>query len=352
MVRSKKLSRVVQVDAITWINIILIAVVLSLHHVNYTIDYLWELTHRVFNPYETGVDQVLQKFAVGGFLFLSGFKLALSKRDEPIQDFLIKRFWRIYPLYLLAVIVFSFTVYPNITGEMPNLGNFLIHALALQAWIPNLFQGNYLTIWFISDLLFCYLMFLLLRRLLLFVKQFWILVGAILAGIYLIKLIVLNAFGLGILAGHFDTYFLFFALGMFCSQYQSEIVRLRGIKYFLLLVSTIVCITLLLFINVSWMQPSLAYYVLERFLVLGFTVPLYLLLMSSLQNYTVSQRQAAILKSLNAAALCIFLFHRPIWTVMSMIWPERSYVQSLFILGLGIPIICLIAYQIQNFLWS
>jgi len=59
----------------------------------------------------SALSYLLQKFAVGGFLFLSGYKLALSKRDEPAQTFLLNRFLRIYPLYFLAVVLFSCLIF-------------------------------------------------------------------------------------------------------------------------------------------------------------------------------------------------------------------------------------------------
>ncbi|MEO0770850.1 MAG: hypothetical protein AAFY72_15760, partial [Cyanobacteria bacterium J06649_4] len=104
----------VVVDATIYMTLIFVSVVLMLHHVNYTHDYLWEISHRFFHPYETGVDQLFQKFAVGGFLLLSGYKLSLSKVSEPVVPFLFNRLKRIYPLYLLALIVSSPAAYPHL----------------------------------------------------------------------------------------------------------------------------------------------------------------------------------------------------------------------------------------------
>lgn len=339
----------VMVDPITWINLLFMFIVLLLHHVNYTQDYLWAISHRLINPYETGIDQALQKFAVGGFLFFSGYKLAISKQREPIWAFLLNRFLRIYPLYFLAIVLFSVTVYPHITGEMPSLGNFSVHTLALQAWLPNLYQRNYLTIWFISNLFFCYLVFIFIRRELSDTQHFLQAVTLILVMINLSRIIFLKAYSFDIFSGHFDTYFLFFALGMLSSKLLSQGMPDRWQNSLYLPTVSAACAIALVVATSFLSHDTAKFYVLERVLIFGFTVPAYWALLQNLQGYLLSIKGAAFLKNISAASLCVFLFHRPIWTVMYTFMPEKSWFQSLFILGIGIPLIFLTSYYVQHF---
>ena len=147
-----------KLNSIVMLTVVCLLSVLILHHPTYTLDYLSPI--RKFY-----VHDFLQKFAVGGFIFLSGFKMAKSKASNTIKEFLINRFLKIYPLYLLALILFSFIVYPDFNNDIfPSWKNFVLHAFAFQSIFPDLFQANYHTIWFISIIFICYGFFLLLRR--------------------------------------------------------------------------------------------------------------------------------------------------------------------------------------------
>ncbi|MEO0516737.1 MAG: acyltransferase family protein [Cyanobacteria bacterium P01_A01_bin.116] len=343
-------SQAVLVDATIYMTLIFLGVVLFLHHVNYTIDYLWEVTHRVFNPYTTGFDKLLQKFAVGGFLFLSGYKLSLSKASEPAQLFLINRLKRIYPLYLLAVCVFSVTVYPNLLGTRPLFSNFLVHALCLQSVVPSLFQENFHSIWFVSNLFCCYLLFLGLRPSLGKPSAMAVRLGLSLFSIYLIRQIA-SLYGIDIFTGYFDAYLLFFAAGMVCSQTKKKLSRID--KKLLIGAAVLSLIALMTF---KLTQPEtllfgnvIGGYVLDRSLVLGSALPLHVALLTSFKKFTVAPNIAKLMKSLAAASYCAFLFHRPIWTLLSQLWSGSSYVHSLFILGFGIPLIFVVSYQMQLF---
>lgn len=104
------------------------------------------------------------------FMMLSGFVTALSvnkkiERNLPlpsVKKFMMGRLLKIYPQYLifwLAAIVF-----------LPYSGTLLgkcLGILMLQSWVPVpsiYFSGNAVA-WFISDLFFCYLLFIPLMRL-------------------------------------------------------------------------------------------------------------------------------------------------------------------------------------------
>ncbi|MGD1895594.1 MAG: acyltransferase family protein [Phormidesmis sp.] len=249
-------DRLVIVDSTVYMTLIFVAVVLLLHHVNYTTDYLWEVTHRFFNPYEIRIDKLLQKFAVGGFLLLSGYKLSISKLSEPAGQFLINRIKRIYPLYLIAIWVFSFSAYPYLAGEMPSRPNLMVHILGLQSVFPNLFQTNFLTIWFVSTLFCCYLLFLWLRKYLRRSSAFLIRVALFLVATALIRQIA-GTYNIAAFTEDFDTYTLFFCSGMLCAQHRDRLARITRMNKWALAGTSIVSTVLLVAFRIYHPDNSL-----------------------------------------------------------------------------------------------
>ena len=151
-------SRPKDTFTVDFLNTIFIVMVLYLHHSMYTTYAIKLLPELNFNLF-------LQKMAVGGFCFLSGYKLTLSKIHTPVKAFIINRFFRIYLLYLAAVICFSVIVYPYLNyGRFPDLGTVLVNASGFQSVVPGLFGTGYLTLWFISFLFLCYIFFLAARK--------------------------------------------------------------------------------------------------------------------------------------------------------------------------------------------
>ena len=102
--------------------------------------------------------------AVAIFMMLSGFVLTLGYHERvaagyhiPFRNFMLKRIFRIAPLYILGQLyilaLYRFAISP--AKLIPDL-------LMLQSWIPSpefYFSGNAPT-WFVSDLMLCYLLFI------------------------------------------------------------------------------------------------------------------------------------------------------------------------------------------------
>jgi peptidoglycan/LPS O-acetylase OafA/YrhL len=339
----KSHKNLVNADPVICLNLVFLAVVLLLHHVNFTHDYLWEVSHRIINIYEYKIDKILQMFAVGGFLFLSGLKIAGSKSSDTAQSFIKRRLLRIYPLYLLAVIVSSFTSYPYLTGTFPISSNFLVHVLCLQSILPDLFQGNYHTIWFVNNLLSCYLLFLLLRDKLNHFLSFFTTLSIVLLSITALRTLAAIA-GIKLFTGDFDTYLIFFSLGALYSRNQSNVSQLDSKP--LLLVSTIALVGFFGVKNGLHNQEILQY-LLERIFILSGMIPLYSVLIKELRKIKIPISIAKLMQKLFVASFCVFLFHRSFWSILATIWSQKSYIQSTFILGLGIPLIFVISYWIQ-----
>lgn len=115
--------------------------------------------------FQSAVTESFGDCAVAIFMMLSGFvlTLALLKRNEcskPLPlfyKFISKRLIRIYPLYLLGQLS-MFALLKFDIGPAKALADLLM----IQSWIPSAdyyFSGNAPS-WFVSDLIFCYLLFL------------------------------------------------------------------------------------------------------------------------------------------------------------------------------------------------
>ena len=74
---------------------------------------------------------LLMYWSVGGFLFLSGYKLALSSPTSA-REFFRRRFLRIYPLYILAIALYVAFVWVD-----RNPANIAMHLLGMQIVLPN-----------------------------------------------------------------------------------------------------------------------------------------------------------------------------------------------------------------------
>lgn len=94
------------------------------------------------------------------FFVLSGFIMIISYSSQNTLDtkqYLIHRFARIYPIYIIAL--FLVLIPKSIVLGLPNLWDIILHIFMLQAWVPgtvNLF--NYPG-WSISVEFFFYLVF-------------------------------------------------------------------------------------------------------------------------------------------------------------------------------------------------
>lgn len=99
--------------------------------------------------------------AVSFFFFLSGVVLALNYMNKPKfnnREFFLKRFARLYPVYLLAFLVTLFLgMYFN--NAFPKGGSILLQLLGLHAWFPGIcLEINYPS-WSIAVEVFFYLLF-------------------------------------------------------------------------------------------------------------------------------------------------------------------------------------------------
>ena len=207
MGRDKKINS--PIDLINLLTVIFTLVVLLIHQSNYVFDIVPNFFHPLLQINLPFLGSFT--FAVAGFIFLSGYKLASSPQYSFVQ-FWQRRFFRIYPLYLLAVLLFALLINRHSTPA-----NIILHLLSLQSLFPRLFGDNFLTLYFIGLLFLFYLDYSLTARLLsrpLIFLSVQLLIFGLSLGLHFA-----NFFNLTLFDVTFFSYFWFFIIGIFSAHY-------------------------------------------------------------------------------------------------------------------------------------
>jgi len=138
----------------------------------------WPITSNSF------IKNLVDQGAIGMSLFfmLSGFVLAYRYSDLQTtwKNYLINRFARIYPIYLVAALVtIPWIGIPFQENTLKEMGQLLLiltsNIFLIQAWFPQFFSlWNDGASWSISVEAFCYLLFPLFLPLLLRLSIYWL----------------------------------------------------------------------------------------------------------------------------------------------------------------------------------
>ena len=324
------------ITTVEFLNSFFIAVILYLHHSMYTIYHIKLLPAFHFSLY-------LQKMAVGGFFFLSGLKMTQSKLKSPVGAFIKNRFFRIYLLYVLAVICYSVIVFPYINlGRFPNYKNVIIHALGIQSIFPGVFGSGYLTLWFISFLFLCYVFFLFTRKI---VTRNSLFIGALAAGILIIYIIHTHSISLGVVIFRKDIpiYLAYFAMGMFFAENRFKAEKVNS--FFLLVVSTLGLIGALYFF--TYKPRVCGKEVIPVIFYIISSIAFYVLIFKAFKRYRPTKQIKSLIQYMSFASFCVFLFHRPVWSVMNLVWFDASLFHSLYIIVFAPIIIFLGCHRLQ-----
>ncbi|GEM_PF-2076416 len=314
---------------VDFLNVLFAAVVLYLHHVSYTHYYL---------PYVKAWHVFLVFFSVGGFIFFSAYKLTQSKRADSFSAFWKNRFIRIIPLYWLAVFAFQFIIYNN----QPSLPTVIKHLLGLQMVFPKMFDGLFQTLYFVGLLFLFYIFFSLTKRLLHRPRRFLL----VAAGVYL------TIFGLKMLIPErnifFDdavlNYFPIFVAGMMAAA-RPKRGSFRGLTVVTLGVMWFIFMPFFLYTISDPLSLSPQRLLLYNGLIGATLIPLYYALVEC-SRYV--RRVPRVFMWLAPITYPIYLFHQPIWTLLSSLYPDRTFSQWISISFFGTALIVAISYLLQT----
>ncbi|MCK5020788.1 MAG: acyltransferase [Candidatus Peribacteraceae bacterium] len=294
--------------------------------------------------------------SLGIFSFLSGFSLHYSygeiRTKAKLVHFIIKRFLRIYPLYLVAFFTFLICfqylkIYHNLNL---NLSSIFIHSIGAHIALAPEFINPIFTLWFIGFIIICYLSYPLLV---------WnesnkkmILVAATIFFIFLSLRYFFNIIDI--------TFFWFyptFVAGVFWSR-TKKFIGISDIKLIIILI-VIAVITASIFI------PYNLHYIWETFFDtwLGtiFNIVITNIFMLSVISISfwllkpwinsLSKKVYGIILSIAFSSYAAYLFHRPIFALMTELTLRLNMThnfQTFFIIFAGLPLLFVVSYFIQK----
>lgn len=289
-------------------------------------------------------------FALGIFFFISGF---LTNRSgdlindwKDVKKFLIKRYIRIIPLYIIALLIFI-SIFRDMIDNI-NSYSFIVHMLGLQSILASKYCDPVITLWFVGLIVSYYYLFVILaifgRKSVLFI--------ALLLSVPFISILLKYFFGL--MDKRFIVYYGIFIAGILCQQYKlTDKIRWKHVKLIIILfLISIFSYTTIVYpklINLST-KPALFSFTGMMGFILANSIMLSFTAISFFWARSISNtRYYDKIKRVAYASYCMFLFHRPIWWLMTQIYNPDIKIIKLFYLGiLGVSLICVSSYYLQK----
>lgn len=271
-------------------------------------------------------------FAVGAFVFLSGFKLINSSSNRTAGLFLINRFLRIFPLFYLSYAMYR--IFMNTTLTPLRFVAFLGGAHLL---FPRLLGNDIPSLWFIGLIGIYYLLFFPLRKHIGKTGSFLL----VSAAVYLVLLLLqvgTETTG-NILEPRVALYFPYFAAGILAgSRYR----KLKPLIPFL-----IVLVPGLLSVIIAGL--GLAPWITEYWIMFhnAFLLPINLVLILLIIQIDLPPLLSRFVSVLSYSSYCAFLFHRPLWVGSMLLLPKVGWRNALVYYG-AVPLVFSASYLIQK----
>jgi|GEM_PF-5592387 len=288
----------------------------------------WHIDDYAGNIFFSPATELIIFAVLNTFIFISSYILS-TKYDNmntaaELKSFVVKRVLRIYPLYLLSLLLFYYFF---------TLSNF---ELISQIFLFNLFSDtSVFTLWFIGLIFNYYIIFSLicykssLKKIIISSLLFLLVCG-------------LSFFLTATIDARILLYYPSFIIGILYYKYTSSFYFFE--KASINLILSAAAITLLLFsqyINSDHVSKLLLYsggtFLVFPFLFLSKKVSAYL------NNATVS-----IFYKISYASFCMYIFHRIVYYILLRLYPNLSDLHKLlFLYFVGIPLLIIISYVVQ-----
>lgn len=275
----------------------------------------------IFSPW----GEYIKNAALGTFMFLSGYLLAskylLTTKAEVI-GFIKKRFIRLYPLYILALLVFW------CFGQI-SFQSYIWAATGLSTFS----KPQVPTLWFISLILIFYIIFTFLSNKTIFRI---ILYSSLILGL----MFLLKSMGMEI-ERRFFYYFPSFVVGIIMGKSKSLIFNSGYFQVFWLLLFCGIVWCFNFFPKMDKMFEYISRAIISFSGCIGF-LGMAKILSKKLIIRRLSYRIAYI-------SMAAYLFHRQIFSVLRhLYWPEGFYARLLYIYLFCLPIVFVFAFVIQR----
>ena len=278
------------------------------------------------------VSDLITRVCLGLFVLVSGYFAISSLSIKGIRKFIIDKVLRIYPLFLFAVFLFACF---GISAKLS-----LLHA----AFLVSLFLPPYpVTLWFIPLI---YIFYFIACALFFFSKCFNSLLTVV-----LLTLVVFFGFGvIGISSDLFDKRFLLY----FPCFVFGVMVRLNFLQadFRLLSCFSAIASSLLLFPALSQIKLSMDIpeVVFIRSLFVLFASMTIFVNRNRLASSLRSKRIESLIILIGYSSFSMYLFHRPMFSLMKRIYfPSNHVLQVFWLLVGGFAIIFSLSWLIQWF---
>lgn len=303
---------------------------------NYSVDLLkaisilyivgfWHLFNYTdaFPQYYNDITSRLTVILLGLFTYLSGYLIGLKESFNNLNDVYLyykKRIIRIYPLYLLAIILFF----------VLRISDFLILAKA-SVFLSMFITPAPLTLWFITMIFIFYI----IAPLLVVIRQNILCYIATCISIYLILLAY--QYYTNNLDFRFLTYFSSFALGIIIASKQEFFFSIKPLYSILILAGSI----LITFIEFDSQTITR---LLRIPMVTAGSFTLFIIFHNMHKQIGLS-----LISIISYSSFCIYLFHRPVYEILTKLYfPENNNYQVIYLYFVCLPLIIIISWLIQS----
>jgi len=282
---------------------------------------------------------------LGLFTFLTGYLLNRKKErfknPESAFKFLKKKIIRIFPLYYLALIAFIY-IY-----QLFSPLTIAIHLVGLQLLFASPTFQPIITLWFIGLIFIYYCLFIAINY-------------QNLSKFYRILIIILFPLIIGILRMGFKItdfrlilYYGVFMFGIFCAEVNFFEQHLWHKISFLIPILFILVFSINFKVETEYGLTKINLglsYLLINLLELFFILFIYKI--SHL--IPINHLSRKLIELISYCSYCMFLFHRPLWFVIKNILQQtleihNFYLMTALLVILGIPILVVGSYYLQNF---
>lgn len=310
----------------------IVILLLLLHHSGF---YRYSILGLSFASLETPIEA----FLLGGFVFLSGYLVVDSfygSSGGSARRFLQERFWRLYPPYLVALLLFG-----TIVGVTLNPGNWVAHILGLQMVLVPAVTKVAKTVWFIGMI---WVFFLVAAGML----YAWRRTALLLLGFVAVYAV---AWFVHLQWGWLDTRLLYFfpvfAVAVVIARAQ-WLPRLMGTRFYHLEKVGVAALALAALLSF----PGASMFATDDPLAVGaytfFVIAGCVLALTVLRPFADRRTGYRWVSVLSVGSFFIYLFHRPIWISVLAVFPQVSPGREFLVRMLvATPIVIAVSYGLQ-----
>jgi peptidoglycan/LPS O-acetylase OafA/YrhL len=292
-------------------------------------------------------------YGLGTFIFLSGYLMQYQypniNRATEIVSFYKRRFFKIYPLYWLALLTFIITfgiISPKFGyGSLINfnMSSFyiIIHILGAQILLAPRYLTPAPTLWYIGAILLYYLIYPIL---VIKLKNIYELIARC---FIIFTLLGIIHFLVGIIDIRFFLYFFIFISGIIVS-YQNIFADPKYNNYLVFF------LLIWLFMVTYWKQMTFNFNAQQQViffnvLVISFEMGLYYIIKYFKNSFFGYHK--SLFSQIAINSYCIYLFHRPIMSIfygVNKLLHLTPIINDIVMIGFSIPVVYIISNYIQK----